>query len=583
MQKRLGNGFGLQATGCYPLAFANRRHTWEDLYSSQDDILISLLPLDVAIDLPSIEGGFSPGEGLLQLIKPLTETISNDKMLCKIGAATTTEQMREWCLANNWAVPYDVVIVETTYGGTISAICHGGGLAHKTLSDLVAEVEYVDPNGELRTVSDPELLNAASGTFGVIGIVTAYTIRLDKMTYAAMRPAKVPIELAVPPPQEYIDAARKGDPKYKWIKDLVAKHSQQTIDDATAKFINICETYYFVEWIWFPLASDVWVNIWTNDGLEAQSKQIPSDFLAFIQWLEGWLAEVILNWSVFQALPGEFQAKLFAFISLLHVSDVKPGEPARTFPLLPSDRIVTTQMTNGLHFRRGLQNMQFYDMEWFITIPPAVQPAASKATPASTSAPVVKRDWTITQKAWWDGILLMEENPSAIRIALEMRIMNGSDIYLAPQRGNNLGTTCIEYITTFNTPLKDWVDMCQKVTDKWVSYKDPTTGKRLRARPHWAKQWSFLTLPDDQGLPLQGTKWARTVYKTEISLFMDALKKIGQNAGFTVDELRARFGNSFLDAILWNAPDPILVLKPSDDVSRGIINRIKKVLKSCFS
>ena len=66
-------------------------------------------------------------------------------------------------------------------------------------------------------------------------------------------------------------------------------------------------------------------------------------------------------------------------------------------------------------------------------------------------------------------------------------------------------------------------------------------------------------MPDDQGLPLQGTKWARTVYEAEISLFMDALKKIGQSAGFTVDEL---FGNGFLEAILWSGPDPIIVLKP---------------------
>ena len=318
----------------FQILVANRRHTWEDLFSSQDDILISLLPLDVAIDLPSIEGAFSPGEGLLQLIKPLPETISNEQMLCKIGAATTTEQLREWCLANDWAVPVDVVIVETTYGGTISAICHGGGLSHKTLSDLVAEVEFVDANGELRTVSDPELLKAAAGAFGVMGIITAYTIRVDKMTYAAMRPARVPIELAVPPPQEYIDAARKGDPKYKWIKDLVAKHSQKTIEDATAKFIKTCEKDYFTEWIWFPLANEVWINSWNNDGIQADSQQIPSDFSAFIQWLEGWLAEVILNWSVAQALPGELQAKLFAFISLLQVSNVQPGDPTRILLLI---------------------------------------------------------------------------------------------------------------------------------------------------------------------------------------------------------------------------------------------------------
>ena len=223
--------------------------------------------------------------------------------------------------------------------------------------------------------------------------------------------------------------------------------------------------------------------------------------------------------------------------------------------------------------------MQFYDMEWFIRIPPKTSSVAS----TSTSQTVSQRDWTITQKAWWDGILLMEANPSAIRIALEMRIMSGSDILLAPQRGNTLGTTCIEYITTFNTPLNDWVDICQKISDKWVSYTDPSTGKRLHARPHWAKQWSFLTLPDDQGLPLKSIQWARAMYKQEISMFMDTLKKIGESAAFSVDDLRARFSNRFLESILWNAGDPVIVLKESDEVSRRIINKIKGWLKSCFS
>lgn len=208
-------------------------------------------------------------------------------------------------------------------------MCHGGGITHQTLSDLVAEVEFVDPNGQLHTVSDPELLKAASGALGMMGVVTAYTIRLDKMTYAAMRPALVPVELAVPPPQEYIDAARKGDPKYKRIKDLVAQHSQKTIDDATSEFIRQCEKDYFTEWIWFPLARDVWVNTWNNDGVESQSKSLPTDFQIFLQWVEGWLAELVLNWSVAQALPGELQAKLFAFATIVQIPNVKPGDPTR--------------------------------------------------------------------------------------------------------------------------------------------------------------------------------------------------------------------------------------------------------------
>lgn len=239
--------------------------------------------------------------------------------------------------------------------------------------------------------------------------------------------------------------------------------------------------------------------------------------------------------------------------------------------------LVTTPVTNGLHFRRGLQNMQFYNMEWFIRIPPESSP------PASTSEPQVKRNWAITQKAWWDGILLMEAEPSVVRIALEMRIMGGSNIILAPQRGNDLGTTCLDLITTLNTPTADWVAFCQKISDKWNSYTD-AKGKRLHARFHWGKQWSFLTLPDEQGLPLNSIDWLRQVaYKDEIPVFLDTLKKIGETGGFSVDDLRARFGNPWLESIFWKAPDPVITVRQSDEVSRSIINKVKKALKSCFS
>jgi hypothetical protein len=58
--------------------------------------------------------------------------------------------------------------------------------------------------GNLRTVSDPAKLHAAAGSFGLLGVVTAYSI--DKTTYANMRPYRCLIELAIhrqsisPPP-----------------------------------------------------------------------------------------------------------------------------------------------------------------------------------------------------------------------------------------------------------------------------------------------------------------------------------------------------------------------------------------------
>ncbi|MBW3609008.1 MAG: hypothetical protein KY463_11750, partial [Actinobacteria bacterium] len=79
-------------------------------------------------------------------------------------------------------------------------VCHGAGLRHKTLSDLVAEVEFVNARGELQTVSDAALLKAAAGCFGLLGIVTSLTLKLDPMTYATLRPESPRLPLAIPPP-----------------------------------------------------------------------------------------------------------------------------------------------------------------------------------------------------------------------------------------------------------------------------------------------------------------------------------------------------------------------------------------------
>ena len=314
----------------------NIRHTWTDMFADDNEILICLLPIDVAVDLPSIAGAWHPGAGLLQQIEPFPASIAQDgsSILCKVGAATTNEQFREWCVSQDtplkWTLPLNVIMVEITFGGSFSPICHGAGIGNRTLSDLVAEVEYVDVNGEIRTVSDPAELRAAAGAFGFLGVVTALTIRLDRMTYAAMRPVRVPLELAIPPPKEYIDAARAGDPRYKSIKDLIEHHSQERLDKALQDFIQRAETDYYAEWFWFPLQRDVWVNTWQNNGFEAQSRPIPDQFETFLEWLEEWIAEEVNNWAIYQILPGEVQAKILGFLTMLQLPNVTEGKPPCT-------------------------------------------------------------------------------------------------------------------------------------------------------------------------------------------------------------------------------------------------------------
>lgn len=57
-----------------------------------------------------------------------------------------------------------------TAGGANAPICHGAGITHDTLSDLVRQIEYVDANGDVQAISDPEKLKAAAGAFGLLGI-----------------------------------------------------------------------------------------------------------------------------------------------------------------------------------------------------------------------------------------------------------------------------------------------------------------------------------------------------------------------------------------------------------------------------
>jgi hypothetical protein len=178
----------------------------------------------------------------------------------------------------------------------------------------------------------------------------------------------------------------------------------------------------------------------------------------------------------------------------------------------------------------------------------------------------------------------MHEHPAVVRTAAEMRIVGGSNVILSPSGGHIFGSTAIEVVTNLDTPTREWAPFCQKLANKWLSYTDPVTKKRLKARPHWAKQWTFLTLPDESGLPLKASDWCRTVgYKEEIPAFLDDLKTIATDAGLTMEELRTMFGNRYLDSIFWGAKDEVVELRDPDGVVEKLINRMKKWFRSCFT
>ena len=51
----------------------------------------------------------------------------------------------------------------------------------------------MNARGELQVINDKEVLTAAAGCFGLLGIVVSLTLKVDPMTYAVVYGQKIPM------------------------------------------------------------------------------------------------------------------------------------------------------------------------------------------------------------------------------------------------------------------------------------------------------------------------------------------------------------------------------------------------------
>ena len=501
------------------------RHTWSDMYSETDQVLVSMLPVDIGtshqvVTHKDIEWNEDDLEGI-KIVRVVTENSGKRVAHCKIGASTTNEQFRRWCLRKGkgeanweWTIPLNVIMVEITYGGSNAPICHGAGLKQQTLSDLVHEIEFVNPKGIIQRVSDPELLRSASGAFGIMGIVTAVTLRLDPMSFAKMKPTKLPVHQSIPPPDGF-DIPADLRPSKPIKPEKTAEH--------VAAFEAHCKSDYYAEWFWFPLQKDTWNNCWhtTDDGSRAKTI---SEVTAFTQGLLGIIGEAFNE--TLGRLSAKAQTTLIAYSAMASLPDLKDG-PSQVVPLI-----------EALHFRRGIQNMRVVDLELEIPIPDTKDGHA---------------DWSICRRAWWDVIQLVYKHEAngkyPLRVALEMRVMGDSNVIMAPQLGNKHGTCSIEVLTTLQTPTEEWNAFMQEVADIWHSYKD-ANGNPLNVRTHWAKQWQSLVIGPEKKTAIE---YYRTVaYKDRIPEFLSGLKAVAHAGGYKLGDMKERFSTPLLDDLFFH-------------------------------
>lgn len=443
------------------------RHSWSPVFGRNGQLLISTLPVDTASKLPNTAAlplpESSPNE--LQTIELVGPPSDDGKQLVRLGCGVTNERLRRFCVTHGKVtMPMNVIMVEITIGGSNAPICHGAGASNKTLSDLVRKIDYVDANGERQSVSDPAHLKAASGCFGLMGIVTHLTLELDPMTYAEMKPTKLPVIEAIPPPPDMHDD--EIPPALRPAKPLTPEEKQR----AQAAFEAHANNDYYSEWFWFPYSDLVWVNCWKNTTDASDVEPWPTDPAIFLAFVETFTMNVLQYALILDKLVNatgiaEAAVTLFSRFAMLSLPEVKEGE-----------KPIKTYLPDALHFQRAIQNVRVRDME--IEMP--LQP--SKDDPK-------KVDYTLVQRAWWQAILKAYQHSDKCpqRMPLEMRVMGGSEVVMAPQRGNALGTCSIEVLTLENA-VGIWKPYAQEVLDGWMSLTD-AEGKKLKTRPHWAKEW----------------------------------------------------------------------------------------------
>ncbi|MCJ1290300.1 hypothetical protein MMC34_001836 [Xylographa carneopallida] len=501
------------------------RHSWSPLFSEDGQILVSLLNLKQVTEIPdptSLEPTpVSEKNNELKTIELAPSSLQGlpEKRLVRVGVSVTNEEFRRWAVANNsWSLPMDVILVEVTIGGVNGPICHGAGRRHKTMSDLVRMIEYVDANGVHQQLSDPQLLKAAAGCFGLLGIVTHVTLELDAMSYAVLKPRKPDVSLAIPP-------LSLNDIPVALQKNF----TNQQYKDALTDFEDRASNHYYSEWFWFTYQRTAWVNTWNNSKESTGVVDYPSPGGVWMQWIEGWIGGIISSTEFFQALPGHWQAQLLATLGMAVLPPTVFENP---------DPEIITYIPDALHFRRGIQNTRVRDMEFQIPLP---------AKAGTTNVP----DFDPVRRAWWDVINLVYADPSCpMRLTLELRIMGGSDTLMAPQRGNNLGTASIEVLTVPDAVTDgEWQSFCQKVYEKWAGCPGAGdgVGANSRVRPHWAKEWVGLRMGG-----ADAKVFLRDVaYKEEIRMFKDVLAEIGQKQGWVLRDLKERFSNETWDTIVF--------------------------------
>lgn len=496
---------------------AGARHSWGELYGGDNDIIISMAPVAAAEAAVRAAGSSTIRSQMANELRRIQLVDVGDQSQgdhnayvarVRVGAAATADDIRQWALAEGaaggnwrWMLSAWPSVAAATSAGCTQTLSYGSGLKHGSVADLVSEVEIVNCKGELQTIRDATQIRAVAGSFGLLGVVVSQVIRFDRLLLANVLPRKRPIMFAVPPFSR--DDVSPGVP-------VVGALSEDDLYRARLRFDLEC-TKSYTEWCWFPFEPHCWVNCWDFARASDARPRLPDTVARVPQDLHAALAR-LFEVSALRCLPPLWHTELLGFAAMHS---------------LPSDEVFRVCAPDALLLRRGTHGMPIRSCEVAIEIPPRVD-----GTP----------DFSICQKAWWVAINAIHDAlPNVpLRVAVEMRIVGSSDAALSPQRYNDFGTCAINLVTSSLVHDDEWEVFIEAVVAQWATLRNPLTGKLLRVRPHFAKEWPARFA----GVPIMG--FMRHEYQHEIGQFKRLLASACADGGYMLRNAFEVFGNDFL-------------------------------------
>lgn len=157
-------------------------------------------------------------------------------------------------------------------------------------------------------------------------------------------------------------------------------------------------------------------------------------------------------------------------------------------------------------------------------------------------------DWSIVSQAWWDAVDLIEKSEKdgvfAVDMALELRVMGGSNVLMAPQFGNKHGTLAIEPVSTRIVHKEVWEDFKEELAKVWMNYKD-YDGTPLLSRVHWAKESPRSVTID--GVKHDTIEYWQKIYGQNMTQFFTILDSLSEDV--SIQDIFNLFSNKYLDKL----------------------------------